>query len=153
MDRFDRKILATLQRDGSVTNQQLADRVGLSASQCSRRRAHLEERGIILGYKAKLDPIAVGLDVTAFISVTLARHSRSNSDRFCDLMEQREEVQEAHSMTGEMDYLVKVTVASLSALSTFINDVLLAHQAVQQVHSTIVLNTVKRDGRLPLTAG
>ena len=150
IDRFDQKILAALQIDGSATNQDLSDRVGLSPSQCSRRRTQLENEGVIQGYTAKLNPKALGLGVTVFISVTLARHSKVNSERFRALMERLDEVQEAHSMTGDMDYLVKVTVSDLAALSQFINDVLLPHEAVQQVHSTIVLNTIKRNGGLPL---
>lgn len=152
IDGFDHKILAALQLDGSATNQELADRVGLSPSQCSRRRTQLEKQGVIQGYTAKLNPEALGLDVTVFISVTLARHSKVNSERFKALMERLDEVQEAHSMTGDMDYLVKVTVANLAALSQFINEVLLPHEAVQQVHSTIVLNTIKRNGGLPLSS-
>ena len=152
IDKFDQKILAALQSDGSATNQELSDRVGLSASQCSRRRTQLEADGVIQGYSAKLNPEALGLGVTVFISVTLARHSKVNSERFRALMERLDEVQEAHSMTGDMDYLVKVTVADLAALSQFINDVLLPHEAVHQVHSTIVLNTIKRNGGLPLPA-
>ncbi len=151
IDKFDQKILAALQSDGSATNQDLSDRVGLSPSQCSRRRGHLETEGVIQGYSAKLNPEALGLGVTVFISVTLARHSKVNSERFRALMERLDEVQEAHSMTGDMDYLVKVTVSDLAALSQFINDVLLPHEAVHQVHSTIVLNTIKRNGGLPLS--
>lgn len=152
IDTFDKKILATLQVQGNATNQELADRVGLSPSQCSRRRAQLEQAGIIQGYGAKLNPEALGLDVTVFISVTLAGHSQGNAERFRALMDRLAEVQEAHSMTGDMDYLIKVTVPSLSALSDFVNGVLLPHEAVHQVRSTIVLNTVKRDGGLPVGA-
>ncbi len=152
IDQFDQKILAALQADGSATNQELADKVGLSPSQCSRRRTQLEQDGVIQGYAARLDPRALGLDVTVFITVTLARHSRYNSERFHALLNQLDEVQEAHSMTGDMDYLIKVVVPSLDALSALINDVLLPNDAVQQVHSTIVLNTLKRNGGLPLKA-
>ncbi len=151
IDTFDKRILATLQSNGNATNQELADSVGLSPSQCSRRRTSLEREGVIQGYAAKLNPSALGLDVTVFISVTLARHSRANSQRFRALMDQLAEVQEAHSMTGDMDYLIKVTVPNLAALSEFINDVLLPHEAVHQVHSTIVLNTIKRNGGLPVS--
>ncbi len=150
IDSFDKRILAALQSNGNATNQELADSVGLSPSQCSRRRTSLEAAGVIQGYAAKLNPEALGLDVTVFISVTLARHSRANSQRFRALMDQLAEVQEAHSMTGDMDYLIKVTVPNLAALSEFINDVLLPHEAVHQVHSTIVLNTIKRNGGLPV---
>lgn len=152
MDAFDRKLLAKLQAQGNASNQELADAVGLSASQCSRRRAQLERDGIIEGYQAKLDPSTLGLDVTVFVSITLDRHSRQTSEQFHAFLQRLDEVQEAHAMTGDADYIVKVTVRSLSALSAFINDVLLANDAVQHVRSNIVLNTIKRDGGLPLTA-
>ncbi len=141
-----------LQVNGDATNQQLADRVGLSASQCSRRKAQLEDEGYIEGYTAKLSPERLGLHVTVFVGITLARHSKSNSEQFHTLMDRLDEVQEAHAMTGDYDYLVKVTVQSLAALSAFINDVLLPHPAVQQVRSNIVLETIKRDGGLPVSA-
>ncbi len=150
MDVFDRKLLAKLQSDGAASNQDLADAVGLSASQCSRRRAQLERDGIIEGYRAKLSPTALGLDVTTFVSITLDRQSRHTSEKFHGFLERLEEVQEAHAMTGDADYLVKVTVPTLDALSEFVNDVLLADESVHQVRSNIVLKTVKRDGGLPV---
>ncbi|MEM7424540.1 MAG: Lrp/AsnC family transcriptional regulator [Pseudomonadota bacterium] len=150
MDTFDRKILAKLQSDGAASNQELADVAGLSASQCSRRRAQLERDGVIEGYRARLDPEALGLDVTVFISITLERHSRRTSESFHAFLERLDEVQEAHAMTGDADYLVKVTVPTLHALSDFVNETLLANEAVNQVRSNIVLKTVKRDGGLPI---
>ena len=151
MDSFDLKLLAKLQSDGNASNQELASAVGLSASQCSRRRTQLERDGIIEGYQATLDPAAFGLDVTVFVSITLDRHSRKTSEQFHAFLQRLDEVQEAHAMTGDADYMVKVTVQSLSALSDFINDVLLANDAVQHVRSNIVLKTIKRDGGLPLS--
>ena len=150
MDAFDLKLLAKLQSHGNASNQELADAVGLSASQCSRRRAQLERDEIIEGYQAKLNPAALGLDVTVFISITLDRHSRHTSEQFHAFLQRLDEVQEAHAMTGDADYLIKVTVSSLSDLSGFVNDVLLANEAVQHVRSNIVLNSIKRDGGLPL---
>lgn len=148
LDQFDLKLLAALQDDGRLSNQDLADKVGLSASQCSRRRLRLEEEGVIRRYRAELAPEPLGLAITAFISVTLATHSPNNSRRFRDLARQTGVVRETHALAGSMDYLIKVTVADLKALSTFINDTLLPHDSVQHVQSSIVLETIKEGGGL-----
>jgi DNA-binding Lrp family transcriptional regulator len=150
MDAFDLKLLGALQDDGRLTNNELGERVGLSASQCSRRRAALEDAGVIEGYHAALSPEALGLTVLAFVHVTLSAHSPDNARRFRELVDRIEEVQEAYSLTGEADYLVKVAVADLKALSHVLNDVLLAHGSVAHVHSAVVLDRLKKTARLPL---
>ncbi len=88
LDDFDFRLLGALQEDGRLTNQELAERVGLSASQCSRRRTRLEESGIIRGYHAELSADALGLGVLVFVHVTLTTHSPDNSKRFRDLVAQ-----------------------------------------------------------------
>ncbi len=151
MDEFDLKLLQALQEDGGLTNNDLADRVGLSASQCSRRRAALEHTGVIEGYHAALSTEALGLAVLAFVHVTLSTHSPDNARRFQQLVERTEEVQEAYSLTGEADYLVKIAVPDLKALSRILSDVFLAHGSVAHVHSTVALDRLKKTARLPLT--
>jgi DNA-binding Lrp family transcriptional regulator len=150
MDDFDVKLLRALQDDGRLTNNELAERVGLSASQCSRRRSALEDAGIIDSYHALLSAEALGLDVIVFVQVTLATHSPDNSKRFLDLIEDLEEVQEAYSLTGEADYLIKMAVSDLKALSRILNDVFLPHDSVAHVRSSIVLDRLKQTTRLPL---
>ena len=150
MDDFDLKLLDALQRDGRQTNYDLADLAGLSASQCSRRRAALEEDGVIEGYHAKLSPEKLGLKVQVFVQVTLATHSPDNSKRFAKLIGELDEVQEAYALTGEADYLLKLVVEDLQALSRILNDVLLPHQSVAHVRSSIMLERLKHTGRLPL---
>jgi DNA-binding Lrp family transcriptional regulator len=150
IDTFDRKILALLQEDGRLTNNELAERVNLSASQCSRRRQRLEETGFIKGYRAVLDRERLGFPLVNVISVTLATHNRDNARRFAELLRGLPEVQEAHALTGEMDYVLKVVTRDLKSLSQFVNDVLLPHEAVQHVKTAIVLETLKEDGPLPL---
>ena len=150
MDDFDVKLLRALQDDGRLTNYDLAERVGLSASQCSRRRSALEEEGVIEGYRAALSAQALGLDVIAFVQVTLATHSPDNSKRFAKLIDGLEEVQEAYSLTGQADYLVKIAVPDLKALSHILNDVFLPHESVAHLHSSIVLDRLKQTTQLPL---
>ena len=150
MDDFDVKLLRALQDDGRLTNYDLAERVGLSASQCSRRRSALEEAGVIEGYHAALSAQALGLDVIVFVQVTLATHSPDNSKRFAKLIDGLEEVQEAYSLTGQADYLVKMAVPDLAALSHILNDVFLPHESVAHLRSSIVLDRLKQTTQLPL---
>jgi DNA-binding Lrp family transcriptional regulator len=150
MDDFDVKLMGALQDDGRLTNYDLAERVGLSASQCSRRRSALEDAGVIGSYHAVLSAQALGLDVIAFVQVTLATHSPDNSKRFAKLIDGLEEVQEAYSLTGEADYLVKLAVPDLKALSHILNDVFLPHESVAHLRSSIVLDRLKQTMRLPL---
>jgi DNA-binding Lrp family transcriptional regulator len=150
LDSADFRLLAALQDNGALTNQELAEVVHLSASQCSRRRQRLEQDGVIRRYRADLDASKVGFGITVFIFVALATHSRNNSQRFRDLVTTMAMVQEAHALTGDSDYLLKVVVADLRALSVLVNDVLLPHEAVDRVRSSIVLETLKDDAKLPI---
>jgi DNA-binding Lrp family transcriptional regulator len=150
IDAFDRKILALLQEDARLTNNDLSERVNLSASQCSRRRQRLEEAGLIRGYRAVLDRDRLGFPLVSIISVTLATHNRDNARRFAELMERLPDVLEAHALTGEMDYFVKVVTPDLKSLAEFVNDVLLPHESVQHVKTSIVLQTLKETAALPL---
>src|SRR5438309_3410207 len=109
-DAFDLKMLAALQDDGRLTNQQLADLVGLSASQCSRRRMRLEEEKVIAGYHADLAGEALGLNLIAFIHITLATHSPDNAKKFRELVNRVDDIQEAYSLTGDADYVLKVVL-------------------------------------------
>ncbi len=150
MDQFDVRLLDALQADGRLTNQELADRVGLSASQCSRRRVALEEEGVVSGYHAQLSREALGLGVAAYVHVTLATHSPDNSRRFAELVNSLDEVLEACALTGEADYLIRLVATDLRALSRILNEVFLPHPSVAHVRSSIVLDDLKRTTRLPL---
>jgi DNA-binding Lrp family transcriptional regulator len=150
VDDFDIRLLKALQEDGRLTNNELADRIGLSASQCSRRRTALEQSGVIRSYHAVLSAEAVSLDVLVFIQVGLATQSPDSGDAFVKLIDSIEEVQEAFSLTGDADYLVKMAVPDLKTLSHILNDVLLPHRSVAHVHSYVVLDRVKETTRLPL---
>src|SRR5215472_4597714 len=150
MDDFDIKLLRALQQDGRLTNNELAERIGLSASQCSRRRTALEEAGVIESYHAVLSAEAVGVAVLVFIQVELATQSPDSGQAFVRLIAGIEEVQEAFSLTGDADYLVKMAVPDLKTLSRILNDVLLPHRSVAHVHSYVVLDRVKQTTRLPL---
>ena len=143
-------MLAALQDDGRLTNQQLADLVGLSASQCSRRRMRLEEEKVIAGYHADLAGEALGFNLIAFIHITLATHSPDNAKKFRALVNRVDDIQEAYSLTGDADYVLKVVLRDLKDLSDLVNNVLMPHQSVAHVRSSIVLDRLKESARLPL---
>jgi DNA-binding Lrp family transcriptional regulator len=149
-DSFDLRILAALQDDGRLTNQQLADVAGLSASQCSRRRMRLEQDKVISGYHADLAGEALGFNVIALIHITLATHSPDNAKHFRNLVQRVDEVQEAYSLTGDADYLLKVVLRDLKSLSDIVNNVLMPHRSVAHVRSSIVLDRLKETAKLPL---
>ncbi len=150
LDGFDLKILGALQDDGRLTNQELAEIAGLSASQCSRRRMRLEEEKVIAGYRAELASEALGFGVIAFIQITLATHSPDNAKKFRALINRVDDIQEAHSLTGDADYVLKAVLRDLKSLSDIVNNVLMPHPSVAHVRSSIVLDRLKQSGKLPL---
>lgn len=150
LDRYDAKLLEALQNDASLTNATLADSIGLSQSQVSRRRMALESSGVITGYRAVLDAERVDLKLLVFIHVSLDTHSRDNARLFQTLVSQDPNIIEAYALTGEADYLLKLQVQDLGALSRIVNDVLLPHPAVAKVRSEIALQTLKKPAPLPL---
>ena len=150
LDAFDLKILRALQDDGRLTNQELAEIAGLSASQCSRRRMRLEEEKVISGYRAELASDALGFNVIAFIQITLATHSPDNAKKFRALVNRIDDIQEAYSLTGDSDYVLKAVLRDLKSLSDIVNDVLMPHPSVAHVRSSIVLDRLKESGKLPL---
>ena len=150
LDSFDLKILSALQDDGRLTNQELAEIAGLSASQCSRRRMRLEEDKMIAGYRAELASEALGFGVIAFIQITLATHSPDNAKKFRALVSRVDDIQEAYSLTGDADYVLKAVLRDLKSLSDIVNNVLMPHPSVAHVRSSIVLDRLKDSGKLPL---
>lgn len=150
LDSFDCKLLAAIQGNAGLTNQDIGDRINLSASQVSRRRQRLEGAGVIRRYRAELSLEHLGIGVTAFIGISLATHNRENSKRFFQLVQHMPCVQEAYAMTGDFDYLLKVCVSNLKELSLVINDDLLPHEAVQNVRSSIAMETLKNTNELPI---
>lgn len=149
-DEFDLRILGALQDDGQLSNQELADRVRLSPSQCSRRRAALERAGTIAGYHARLNPERMGFDVLAFVQVTLSHHSPDNARAFRELVGRTGAIQAAHVLTGDADYLLRVAAADLKGLARLVNETLLPHPSVARVRSSIVLEQLKDTHALPV---
>lgn len=157
LDKIDRKILAILQQDGRLTNQEIADRVNLSPSPCLRRIRHLEEAGVIRQYVALLDPDKLGLGLLAYVNVRLEKHndaapagSRATRADFAASVAHWPEVVACYAMTGEMDYLLRVHVEDMEHFSHFMMETLLKHPAVLDVKSSFALQRVKDTTALPL---
>lgn len=153
MNRIDRKILALLQTDASLSHAELGARVNLSPSQCSRRIARLQELGIIRGTVALLDEAGLGLQLEAYVTVTLSSYARKVVEAFHSRIVELEEVIECCSLTGDNDYLLRVLTKDRAAFSQFLNDDLLGHGDVARVRSSIVLDRIKRTTALPLPDG
>ncbi|MEI7236323.1 Lrp/AsnC family transcriptional regulator [Pectobacterium brasiliense] len=146
IDDFDLKILTLLQTNGRLTNQELSDLVGLSASQCSRRRIALEQAQLILGYHARLSPNAVGLECLGLIEVRLINHTSEYVERFHQMLGEVDAIIDAYKTTGDADYLLKVAVADLPGLSTLISRILSQNKSVSHLKTSVVLNRLKENG-------
>lgn len=149
MDKIDSELTAALQENAQFTAQELAARLGLSASQVARRRQKLEASGVIRGYRAQLDPAEMGLMVQAFVQVQLLSHDPKLSTSFNKLVNGQPEIISAWSMTGEADLLLRIYCRDLPSLNVLIHDILLPHGAVARVHSQIVMSQTKEDAPLP----
>lgn len=150
LDRIDRNILALLQQDGRLPNSDLSQRVGLSPSPCLRRVKALEETGVIRNYVALVDPAAVDLSVSVFVSVTLERQVEERLDAFEAAVVRWPEVLECYLMTGEADYLLRVVVPDLAAYERFLKDHLTRVPGVASIKSSFALKQVRYNTALPL---
>lgn len=143
MDRLDDKILQELQRDGRISNLDLADRVGLSPSACLRRVAALERSGVIAGYRAVLNRAALGVGFTAYVTVGLNSHTKASQEAFERAMARAPEVVECHNITGSVEYLLRVEAADLAAYKSFHTDVLGTLPQVHAITSYVVMGSPK----------
>jgi Lrp/AsnC family transcriptional regulator, leucine-responsive regulatory protein len=150
LDRTDSQILAHLQREGRISNAELAERVRLSPSACLRRIQRLETQGYISGYGARLDPLRLGLGLQAFVRLQLRQHDAATIARFVQRLQGWEEVHACFALTGDMDYLLHVIVRDLDHFSRFLLDQLLRSGDVDDVSTSFVLRTVKQAECLPL---
>jgi len=151
LDRYDRRILEELQRDGRISNQDLAERIGLSPSPCLRRVRALEESGLITGYRALLDAGRLGLTLTALIHISMDRHTPERFANFERSVGELPEVMECLLITGqEADYQLKVVVRDLDAFQSLLLEKITRIEGVSGVHSSFVLRRVIDKTALPL---
>ncbi|WP_454834853.1 Lrp/AsnC family transcriptional regulator [Pseudomonas lini] len=150
MDRIDLKILAELQADGRLSVTELAERVGLSLSPCHRRVRALEESGVILGYRAQLAPVALGLNFSAMVFATLREGDRRAVEAFEVALQEIPQIVEAQRLFGEPDYLLHVVTRDLPAFQQLYDERLSTLPNVQRLTSTLVMKRVIQDRSLPL---
>ncbi len=152
LDRYDRRILEELQRDGRISNQELAERIGLSPSPCLRRVRALEESGLITGYRAMLDAKQLGLSLMALIHISMDRHTPERFINFEEKIGELPEVMECLLVTGQdADYQLKVVVQDMDAFQALLLEKITRIEGVSGVHSSFVLRRVVDKTALPVT--
>ncbi|EPJ8785792.1 Lrp/AsnC family transcriptional regulator [Pseudomonas aeruginosa] len=150
LDAYDHRILAALQRDGRLSNVQLAEEIGLSPSPCLRRVRLLEEAGVIRGYQASIDRDEVGLGLTVFVGIKVERHRQEQAEAFHRAVFDLPEVISVHLVSGESDFLLQVVVPDLRAYERLLSETLLRLPGVSDIRSNFAIKTVKAPAPLPL---
>ena len=151
LDRYDRKILEVLQSEGRISNQDLAERIGLSPSPCLRRVRALEEGGLIVGYRALLDSSQLGLPLMALIHISMDRHTPERFENFEARVAEIPQVVECLLITGqEADYQIKVVVRDMDAYQDLLLKRITRIEGVSGVHTSFVLRRVVNRTQLPL---
>ena len=151
LDGYDRRILEALQEDGRLSNQDLADLIGLSPSPCLRRVRRLEEAGLIAAYRAALNARALGLNLMAFIQISMDRHTPERFENFERHVGELPEVLECHLITGQSaDYLLKVIVADMDGFQALLLNKITRIDGVTGVHSSFVMKSPVSKTSLPL---
>lgn len=143
LDRIDHKILDILQRQGRISNTDLAEQVGLSMSPCSERVRRMEREGVITGYHARISPEALGRTLLIFVEITLASKSDEVFDKVRKELLHMPEVQECHLVSGSFDYLVKARLRGMSEYRGLLGDMLKKLPVAAQSHSYVVMEEIK----------
>ncbi|MBM1171116.1 Lrp/AsnC family transcriptional regulator [Microvirga arabica] len=151
LDGIDLRILNALQADGRLTNQELADQVGLSPSPCLRRVRRLERDGFIRTYRAVLDRESVGLGLTVFVEIKVEKHSRDNAQALQEALLGMAEVVACHMVSGTADFMAEIVVPNLKAYERLLTEKLLTLPMIGDIRSNFALTRVKSDTALPLT--
>ncbi|MEZ5897274.1 MAG: Lrp/AsnC family transcriptional regulator [Parvularculaceae bacterium] len=141
LDRLDLKIIDILQRDGRITNLELAEKVGLSPTPCLNRVKKMEAAGIISGYAAIIDPIAAGYEICAFILVQINNHTRKAGDEFAAAVSKSPAIVEYNMISGKLDYLLRVYARNLSHYEVILQDQISELPHIASLESLFVLNT------------
>ncbi|MQR00612.1 Lrp/AsnC family transcriptional regulator [Glaciimonas soli] len=150
LDRYDQILLRTLQVSGRASNVELSEQVNLSPPQCYRRVQRLENEGVIRSYTAQVDPAKIGLGVTAFVSLSIAREQFKQVRTLEKGIRAFPEILECYTISGDFDYLLKVVATDLKSLSSFLTDRLMQVQGVASVKSMVCLEEIKPPSPLPV---
>lgn len=150
LDRFDRLILGILEREGRITNLELAERIGLSPTAASERTRRLVKEGFVTGFGARLDPHRLGFGLLVFVEVLPDKTTPDAFDQFAAAVRRAPEVLECHMVAGGFDYLLKTRVRDMAAYRAFLGSVLLGLPGVRETRTYAVMEEVKTDVPLPL---
>lgn len=150
LDAVDRRILEQLQVDASLSNAELAEKIGSSAASCWRRIRNLEQAGVLGPAVRLLDPQAIGRSVNVLCNVRVSSHARAARSAFEDFVCERREILECYSMSGEWDYLLRIVVSDVADYERFLMRVLLDHPSVGGASSHFALSQTKYTTALPL---
>ena len=150
MDAIDRKILAVLQDDASLSVAEIGSRVGLSSTPCWKRIQKLDAEGVILKRVALIDPGKLGLGITVFVSIETGDHSQEWLDRFAKVVGAMPEVMEFHRMAGDVDYMLRVVVPDIAGYDTFYKK-LIGTVSLKNVTSRFAMERIKSTTALPIT--
>lgn len=154
MDKYDQAILELIQANGRLTNQEIADKIGLSPSACLRRFKALEESGVIVGYRAMLDGKKLGLDLMALVHISMDKHTQERFQNFEEIVQSLPNVLECLLLTGQTaDYQLKVVVKDLEGYQDLLLNHLTQIEGVSGVHTSFVLRKVVDKTQIPLTLG
>jgi Lrp/AsnC family leucine-responsive transcriptional regulator len=145
MDKYDTRILSVLQKDGRISWSKLAERVNLSASACQRRVEALVDKGIIEFFTVRLNEVALGHNVKAFVAVNMDRQSPGLAEEFRRQVREHPQVQACHMLSGSIDFMLEVVAKDLDSFGKFIDGELLSMPAVKDASSSIVLKVVKNN--------
>lgn len=143
IDEIDRRILRALTEDGRISNLDLSARAGLSPSACLRRVTALERAGVISGYRAVLNPEAMGTGFIAYVTVGLGQHTKAAQQAFERAISRSPEVRECHNITGSVEYLLRIEAADLAAYKHFHTEVLGTLPQVAAITSYVVMGSPK----------
>lgn len=153
LDALDLRILDLLQQQGRLTMTELGERIGLSTSPCSQRVKRLEQAGVIQGYHAKVDPVAVGQTLLVFVEITLSEKSEQIFKKVRDELAHIPEVLECHLVSGSFDYLVKARLAGMADYRQLLGSMLKRIPVAAQSNSYVVMEEIKESVALPLGRG
>ena len=150
LDTIDIEILDRLQKEGRVTNVELAQSVGLTAPPCLRRMRALEDSGIISGYHAAIDPVKMGYTIIVFAMVSLKSQAESDLRAFEDHMQKLPEVRECYMLNGEIDFMLKVVAKNLQQFQSFLTSELTAAPNVASVKTSLTIRSAKNLPGVPI---
>lgn len=150
LDNYDRHILRVLQQDGRISNQQLAEEVGLSTAACWRRVRALEESGVLQQYTALVDPQKLNYGLCVFLLVSLSRHNKEYAIEFEEAVRNCPEVLQCYAVTGNADFVLRVIIPDMATYDNFLTEKIFSLPGVSQVKSNFALREVKNDTAIPV---